>query len=241
MAETTTSIFGKGRIPTDILHLKGRLFLFFSQPRELRDLIYDSTLDRKKRIRDTWPHEAYLYNLPEPNLLRLNRQFRQELLERIPLFAMMRLDVPRLEPLRKPLRLLSVAHVEMRVDVSHDLSSVRFAADGTKIYRIGTLLTDIVEPLVDSSPCLRSISINFYVATTRGILSLDERDEGRLRKCQDDVARLMAFGDGIVKGLDVYVGEAGKRQEVPWTGGNKEPVLCMKYSFEKGRLEGVDG
>lgn len=240
MAETTTSIFGKGRIPTDILHLRGRIFLFFEQPRELRDLIYDSTLDRKKRIRETWPHEAYLYNLPESNLLRLNRQFRQELLERIPLFATMRLDVPRLEPLHKPLRLLSVAHVDLRVDISHDLSSVRFAADGTKIYRLGTLRTDIVKPLVDSSPCLRSISISFFVGINRDPLSLDDRDEGRLHKCQNDVVELMAFRGGLVKRLNVFVGESKLRQDVPWAEGNKKPVLCMRFSFEKGGLERVN-
>lgn len=39
MAQAWPSIFGNGRIPTDTLHLKGKIFLFFELPRELRDVV----------------------------------------------------------------------------------------------------------------------------------------------------------------------------------------------------------
>lgn len=39
MAKPSSSLFGRGRFPTGILHLQGKIFLFFQLPRELRDQV----------------------------------------------------------------------------------------------------------------------------------------------------------------------------------------------------------
>lgn len=76
------SIFGNGRVPTGTLHLQGKKSDFFRLPRELRDEIYDRSLDHKHTAGLGIGLKGKLVNLLDRRLLLVSYQFREELRER---------------------------------------------------------------------------------------------------------------------------------------------------------------
>lgn len=77
------------------------------------------TLDRGTWLQNMGAHHAEGRHLPYAHLLRLNRQLRRELLERVPLYSTLIIDVGQsVAPLRTPLQLLYTAHVELRIDLA---------------------------------------------------------------------------------------------------------------------------
>lgn len=80
--EPTSSIFGRGRCATSTLHRPGKIFEFFKLPLELRQHIFDETLDRKKVVLYDGKNGVALFRLHHVQLLLVSHRFKDELEQR---------------------------------------------------------------------------------------------------------------------------------------------------------------
>jgi hypothetical protein len=210
------------------------IFPFFALPRELRDIIYNQTLDREKSMERGRDQTANFYNLPHPHLLRINQQFREELLEWVPKHTRMVLEDPHPSTLVAPLQLQYVSHVEIHVGLH---CPCHIFHPGINWCLMRSRLS-LVQRLFNSTKTLwglHSISANLYFGPHRN--GFDRQRIDTLLTHQSEFAMIM--GNKRLKALNVYMPneahEARSRcgSKADW---RKDAVLVMKYSPGTRRL-----
>lgn len=236
--EAVPSIFGKGRQPTGILHLKGIAFFFFALPRELRDHIYDELMDCAKRIKtNRICRRLEIRGLPYEHLLRINHQFRDEFYERYRLlgspYMFIEDQMSTNVTFRIPRHLEHVRHIEMHIGL---LCAHEHSQNGCDIpRRLPEVRKYAVRPIMAhrNSP---SLSLSLYISPRRDRADCEER----LLKQQGKIADLMR--DGCLKSLRVYTSkpEYENRYRVPWPMEKaQDRTLIMQYSHEDHELKRV--
>lgn len=147
-----------------------------------------------------------------------------------------------------PLNFAFIKNIDLRIDLSAIASeSSRRPSDRAFERALLSAHKSVLELLVNgvrTLPNMTSVLVSLYVLRARDP-GIRTEDEAELLACQERVA-FMTKHD-CLKGLDIYTGrcadfgDCSEERSFEWAEWGKRAVLWMRYSFETGRMERVDG
>lgn len=234
--QSTPSIFGNGRCPTGILHLKGKVFEFFKLPLELRQLIYDAHLQQRIVFQDHMMR-ATLSGHASTNLLLVSCSFRRELEERSSKLRNLIIEGRLYDDLRCLPRALQ-SGLSMQVH----LILVESALQGLSSF--GSELA-----LLDESGFINETVLRHLPRFTASEVSLDLYLRTSEATTEDSISDLLislltCLGGMTFKAFNVFLQDCTIKERIcqPWETGfhHKDDKLIIRYSEETKRFEYVE-